>query len=70
MPVGNTGFTLKQIKEQDFNFPAPLDMTNISVHYDTEWLLNYYETGEIILTHNIQVAKEFPFITVNNLTRN
>ena len=42
MPVGNTGFTLKQIKEQDFNFPAPLDMTNISINYDTEWLLNYW----------------------------
>ena len=42
MPVGDTGFNLKQIKEQDFNFPAPLDMTNISVNYDTEWLLNYW----------------------------
>lgn len=25
---------IKQAKEQDFNFPAPLDMTNISVNYD------------------------------------
>ena len=38
MPVGTTGFTFKDIKEQDFNFRAPLDMTNISVNYDTEWL--------------------------------
>jgi ribonucleoside-diphosphate reductase alpha chain len=37
MPVGNTGFTIGQVKEQDFNFVAPLDMTNISVNYDTEW---------------------------------
>lgn len=37
-PVGNTGFTLKDIKEQDFNFPAPLDMTNISLNYDDDWL--------------------------------
>ena len=47
IPVGNTGLTLKQIKEQDFNFPAPLDMTNISVNYDTEWLLNYWNTGDV-----------------------
>lgn len=26
--------SLRQLKEQDFNFPAPLDMTNISVNYD------------------------------------
>ena len=46
MPVGNTGKTLWDIKQEDFNFPAPLDMTNVSVNYDTEWLLNYYETGD------------------------
>ena len=47
MPVGNTGKTLFDIKQDDFNFPAPLDMTNISVNYDTEWLLNYWETGDL-----------------------
>lgn len=25
---------IRRLKEQDFNFPAPLDMTNISVNYD------------------------------------
>ena len=47
MPVGTTGQTLFDIKQDDFNFPAPLDMTNISVNYDTEWLLNYWNTGEL-----------------------
>ena len=47
MPVGNTGKTLFDIKQDDFNFPAPLDMTNISVNYDTEWLLNYWEKGDL-----------------------
>ena len=47
MPVGTTGFTVGQVKEQDFNFNAPLDMTNISVNYDTEWLLNYWRTGDV-----------------------
>ena len=47
MPVGNTGKTLFDIKQDDFNFPAPLDMTNISVNFDTEWLLNYWEKGDL-----------------------
>lgn len=47
MPIGTTEYNIGQIKEQDFNFPAPLDMTNISVNYDTEWLLNYYQTGDV-----------------------
>lgn len=47
MPVGSTGMSIGQIKEQDFNFAAPLDMTNISVNYDTEWLLNYWNTGDV-----------------------
>jgi ribonucleoside-diphosphate reductase alpha chain len=47
MPVGNTGKTLFDIKQDDFNFPAPLDMTNISINYDTEWLLNYWEKGDL-----------------------
>lgn len=33
--VGDT--TLDKIKEKDFNFPAPLDMTNICVNYDTNF---------------------------------
>ena len=58
MPVGNTGKTLWDIKQEDFNFPAPLDMTNISVNYDTEWLLNYYETGDIgsVFVKNVEQA--------------
>ena len=47
MPVGKTGKSLWDIKQDDFNFPAPLDMTNISVNYDTDWLLNYWRTGDV-----------------------
>lgn len=47
MPVGTTGKSLWDIKQDDFNFPAPLDMTNISVNYDTDWLLNYWRTGDV-----------------------
>lgn len=31
---------VKELKNKDFNFPAPLDMTNISVNYDDKWLYN------------------------------
>jgi len=32
--------TVRELKAQDFNFPAMLDMTNISVNYDDKWLYN------------------------------
>lgn len=47
MPVAGTELSIGQLKEADFNFYAPLDMTNISVNYDTEWLLHYYRTGDV-----------------------
>ena len=46
-PAGTSGLSLADLKAQDFNFPCPLDMTNISVNYDTEWLLNYRKTGDL-----------------------
>lgn len=36
----NWSTNIRTLKEQDFNFPAPLDMTNISVNYDDKWLYN------------------------------
>lgn len=47
MPAGTSGLTIADLKEQDFNFPAPLDMTNISVNYDTDWLMKYRKTGDL-----------------------
>ncbi len=44
--VGSTGLSVWDIKQQDFNFPAPLDMTNISVNYNTAWLEHYNATGD------------------------
>jgi ribonucleoside-diphosphate reductase alpha chain len=38
--IGNSGYTVKQAKMDDFNYPAPLDMTNISVNYNDAWLKN------------------------------
>lgn len=57
-PVGTSGLSYGDVKKQDFNFPAPLDMTNISVNYDTEWLLNYYKTGDVseVFLRNTEMA--------------
>jgi len=58
MPIGTTGQSLFDVKQDDFNFPAPLDMTNISVNYDTEWLLNYWNTGDVgdVFLNNVRQA--------------
>lgn len=51
MPVGTTGLTLWDLKQQDFNFPAPMDMTNISVNYKTDWLvpemITFNDNGDV-----------------------
>lgn len=58
MPVGSTGKSLWDIKQEDFNFPAPMDMTNISVNYDTAWLMNFWKTGDVgkVFKQNVRQA--------------
>lgn len=64
MPVtgayGDDGkpLTIGRLKELDFNYHAPLDMTNISLNYDTNWLLNYLRTGDPgnVFTLNVEQA--------------
>ena len=43
---GLDNVSIGDLKRADFNYNAPLDMTNISVNYDTEWLMNYLKTGD------------------------
>lgn len=38
--------TVWDAKVSDFNYMAPLDMTNISVNYNTAWLEKYKKTGD------------------------
>ena len=40
MKIKNWSDQIKQIKAEDFNFPATLDMTNISINYDNKWKYN------------------------------
>jgi ribonucleoside-diphosphate reductase alpha chain len=64
LPVGNqlkadgSRYTYADAKGEDFNFPCPLDMTNISINYDTKWLMNYWETGEVgnVFKQNVRQA--------------
>lgn len=52
-------FTIADAKEADFNYPAPLDMTNISLNYDTDWY-NYTFTavGTIRMHHTFLMNVE------------
>lgn len=56
--VGTTGLSVKDLKAQDFNYPAPLDMTNVSVNYDTKWLEHYKATGDYgeVFLKNVEQA--------------
>ncbi len=58
LTIKNWSKDIKTMKERDFNFPAPLDMTNISINYDTEWLMHYLKTGEVgdVFRNNVQQA--------------
>ncbi len=58
MPVRGTPYSIGQLKEFDFNYPAVLDMTNISVNYDTEWIENYKTSGQVggVFMDNVRQA--------------
>lgn len=60
IPVGSTGKSVWDIKVEDFNFQAPLDMTNISINYDTDWLNKYRATGDPgdLFKQNVRQALE------------
>lgn len=57
MYIGNTGYNLAQAKEGDFNFHAPLDMTNISLNYDDAWVkLNDERSANPTFLQNVRQA--------------
>ncbi len=44
--VPGTKMSLAEIKQFDQNWPAPLDMTNVSINYDTSWFLQFCQTND------------------------
>jgi ribonucleoside-diphosphate reductase alpha chain len=49
----NWSTEVRELKSKDFNFPAPLDMTNISVNYDDAWGC---EAGNSVFLENCRQA--------------
>lgn len=57
MKLAKTGHTLWDVKQDDFNFPAPLDYTNISLNYDDAFL-EQVKTGTLpkVFVDNVRQA--------------
>lgn len=53
----NWSDAVREQKAKDFNFPAPLDMTNISVNYDDASLENGLQNNKVFL-QNVRQAME------------
>ena len=51
--LNSAGYTVSDAKRDDFNFNAPLDMTNISLNYDDAWLdkINIGDLPDVYLTN-------------------
>lgn len=49
---------IKDEKAKDFNFPGPLDMTNISLNYDDAWLNKQDRTRDPVFLQNVRQAME------------
>jgi ribonucleoside-diphosphate reductase alpha chain len=56
--IPGTNISTWDAKQIDFNYKAPLDMTNISVNYDNAWLDHYNKTGDVgvVFRANIEQA--------------
>lgn len=56
-PVGTSGMTVGELKRHDFDYRAPLDMTNVSVNYDDAWLnLQDDRHTDPVFRRNVELA--------------
>lgn len=58
MKVKDYSDALKTLKETDFNFPAPMELTNISVDYDTEFFIAMEDKKHLLHKHAKKVWEE------------
>lgn len=58
LQVKNWSPVIKDLKAQDFNFPAQLDMTNISLNYDDAWLDKPNRESDPVFLQNCRQAME------------
>lgn len=56
MHIGKRKLTYKDAKLEDFNFQAPLDMTNISLNYDDQWLNDPDRNNHPVFLENCKQA--------------
>jgi len=54
--------TIAYMKEKNFDYPAPLDMTNISVNYDNAFLEEVYEADIDAIKMNLGRGTELSFM--------
>lgn len=54
--AGTGGLTIADLKRADFNYAAPLDMTNISLNYDDTWLALGDRAADPIFRQNVRQA--------------
>lgn len=64
--------TIGNLKEKDFNYPAPMDMTNISINYDNQFLETVYDLPidvikEKFISGEPLVVKYIPSVFVENV---
>jgi len=68
MPVGGaftedgSAATIGYLKEKNFDFPAPLDMTNISVNYDNDFLEEVYQSDIDAIKMNLGRGTQLSFM--------
>lgn len=56
--------TVAYMKEKNFDFPAPLDMTNISVNYDNDFLEDVYQADIDAIRMNLGRGTQLSFMNL------
>ena len=56
--------TIKKLKADDFNFPAPFDMTNMSINWDTDFINKVFPSGDFFINGFRQKAPDLWYKSV------